>query len=405
MSTYQSVNERREKYWLRNALRYRLMRLFRGRRDQTLWLFSAWEGRKYSDNTQALFEYMLDAHPEIKCIWQTRNEEVYRTVQAKGYPVQMIGTPEAIEAQKKAGVVLYTNGLDDFGDSPYIYGATIIALWHGVGFKKVYRLLTPHQQNHKLHAILSNAKWALFSWVKRDITIAASSYNEQQSRGYFHLPSHAQICIAGQARNDFLSASASIESVITDQSLQERMKGKRIILFMPTFKKDVNQLARMLSHIYTDPSIRDVLNANNAIFVSKMHYLNQINLQSDDAFIFLADTDVKDVQQLMCCADLMVTDYSSCVIDYALLHRPVLYYLPDWEENKHTVMQEAETVCFINCAQSPEELVEKIKAMLENPEAGLRQSEALNQLFAAPNAEIGSFCRQNYEAIMHILSK
>ena len=136
---YNSIQERRKKGWLKNAIRFRCARIFRGRRDKNLWIFSAWEGKKYADNSKYLFEYVLEHHPKIKCVWQTQNEQVFEDLSAKGYPVQLIGTNEANETQKRAGVAIYTNGLDDFGGFPLIYGAKLVCLWHGVGFKKMYR--------------------------------------------------------------------------------------------------------------------------------------------------------------------------------------------------------------------------------------------------------------------------
>lgn len=399
MATYLSVNERRKRYWLKNAVRYRLMRLARGKRDNGLWLFSAWEGRKYSDNARALYEYMLREHPEIRCIWQTREENVYNSLMCMGYPVQLIGTREAEESQKHAGVVLYTNGLDDFGDYPYIYGAMIVSLWHGVGFKKVYRLLLDSDAVNLPRRILGNMKWSLFSWVKRDLTIATSQYNAEQFCGYFNLPANAKISITGQARNDAMKADADVTSIISKKEVQNWIRGKRIILYMPTFRQEPARLLKQIEMICNDHHMETTLDERNAVFVSKMHYLNRGSLQSSDRYIFLNDEDVQDVQQLLCCADLLITDYSSCAMDYALLGKPVLHFIPDWEDYRHTVMDEAGEVLFINCAQTPEELVWKIAQTLDHPEYGIRQSEVINEFFAVPNVKIGSFCEKTYQEI------
>ncbi|MBO4337197.1 MAG: CDP-glycerol glycerophosphotransferase family protein, partial [Lachnospiraceae bacterium] len=39
-----------------------------------------------------------------------------------------------------------------------------------------------------------------------------------------------------------------------------------------------------------------------------------------------------DMQELLCAADVMITDYSSCVWDYAFLERPCVLFVPDKEE-------------------------------------------------------------------------
>ena len=103
MATYDSVNDKRKKNWAVNALRYNWMKAFPGKRNSSLWLFSSWEGQKYADNSRYLFEYMLANHPEITCIWQTRNQAVFDSLKRQNKPVQMIGTLEATKAQKEAG--------------------------------------------------------------------------------------------------------------------------------------------------------------------------------------------------------------------------------------------------------------------------------------------------------------
>lgn len=39
-----------------------------------------------------------------------------------------------------------------------------------------------------------------------------------------------------------------------------------------------------------------------------------------------------DMQELLCAADILITDYSSCVWDYAFLKRPCFLFVPDKEE-------------------------------------------------------------------------
>ena len=43
-------------------------------------------------------------------------------------------------------------------------------------------------------------------------------------------------------------------------------------------------------------------------------------------------TDYPDMQELLCAADMLITDYSSCMWDFALLERPCLLYVPDLQQ-------------------------------------------------------------------------
>ena len=43
-------------------------------------------------------------------------------------------------------------------------------------------------------------------------------------------------------------------------------------------------------------------------------------------------TDYPDMQELLAAADMLITDYSSCIWDYSFLYRPCFLYTPDLRE-------------------------------------------------------------------------
>lgn len=400
MSTYTSVNDRRRKNWLRNALKYRLQKCFPGRRDEQMWIFGAWEGQKYADNTKYLYEYMLLHHPEIRCFWLTKNPAVVQALRQAGKPVLLLGTPEAEKVQRQAGVALYTNGLDDFGDSPNMYGAHIVNLWHGVGFKKVYRMLLPASMS-RWRKILGKAKWSFFSWIARDITVATSRYSQEQFALYAGLRCMDTILIGGQPRNDALKVSRPLEEIFANESILSRIRNQRIILYMPTFRKNTTELMPQLLEIFQSAALERILSDNHAVFLAKLHFLNHGSLAPTNRKILLNDEDVLDVQALIARADGMITDYSSCAVDYALLHRPVLFYFPDWNAfgAENSMAKETLQVCSENAAFSSSELIEKLAQMLENPTQGIKQSEQLNVIFDETGVEPGMYAENVYKKL------
>lgn len=405
MATFDSVNAKRSKNWFVNAIKYHLMRCVKGNRDGSLWIFSAWEGQRYADNTRYFFEYMLANHPEITCIWQTRNIDVFQMLQEEQKPVQLIGTSQAQETQKRAGVVFYTNGLDDFGDFPSIYGARIVALWHGVGFKKIYReLYTPRNPVYKL---ISDLKWNFFSWVKRDVTVVTSEASRDHFIKWFSLRRTDPILIAGQPRNDVFASGCLIENSLRNARIVGQLQGKHIILYMPTFRRQGDIFMSQLEELWASPDLEKVLSEQNAIMLTKLHYLNQGDLQPTECKVLLNDEDVLDIQKLMGCADILITDYSSCAIDFALQKKPVLFYFPDWcEYGADSCMREGtREACSINCAENATELISKIVEMLHDPKMGIRQSEKLNQIFDNTGVEPGEYSENVYHTLMQFIEK
>lgn len=401
MSTYNSVQEKRKAFWFKNAIRFRLMRIFRGKRDDRLWLFSAWEGQKYADNSKYLFEYVIKYHKEITCVWQTKNKEVYDLLKQKRYNVQLIGTKESIQTQKKAGVVIYTNGLDDFGDNPYIYGAKLVSVWHGVGFKKIYRSQLPKMNKFRL--FLSNYKWDFFSWTKRDLTIITSEYHKKQCLEGFHLNRKSKFYLAGQPRNDIFACDIKYDSVFLNQNIISALQGKKIILYMPTFRENNSILLEQIELLYKSEEFKKVLTENNAIFVSKLHYLCRGNIKSNECMLLLNDEDVIDTQRLLGIADILITDYSSCAIDFALLKRPIIFYFPsDGYDVKKWMMPDAMEYCSICKVSTEKECIKKIETLLNDHSEGIKQSETLNSVFNEI-IDIGTYAKRTYSGICNMI--
>ena len=52
--------------------------------SNNIWVFGAWYGNQYTDNTSYLYEYVKETKPEIKAIWLTRNKHVIQNLRNKG---------------------------------------------------------------------------------------------------------------------------------------------------------------------------------------------------------------------------------------------------------------------------------------------------------------------------------
>lgn len=46
----------------------------------------------------------------------------------------------------------------------------------------------------------------------------------------------------------------------------------------------------------------------------------------------ISATAYPDMQDLLCAADFLITDYSSCMHDFSLMKKPVFLYVPDYIE-------------------------------------------------------------------------
>lgn len=320
MSTIEKIDSNRKKYWFSAMVRFALSRIRRDRREPNNWIFGAWHGGKYDDNSRYLFEYVNSHCPSIKTTWLSNDARVVKEVRELGFHAEIADSPEGRKAQRDAGFAFYTNGIDDFSYRPAMLGAQIVALWHGaIGQKNTW-----HMNDHstgikrKLKAVKSH----MFEWVYRDFTCAVSDYcAELKERAFLIRP--GTIHVTGQPRNDELlrrSRAAIDESACT-------------ILYMPTHGPERARHIEETIRLLCAEDFSAVLRAHDARVVVKLHYLTEIEngIGSPYVEVIKGDTD-KSSQDLLAEASILVTDYSSCAIDYAILDRPIVLYTPDMAE-------------------------------------------------------------------------
>ena len=305
-----------------NILIFNLVRLF-SVRDKKLWVFGAREGHQYDDNSRYLFEYINNHKEGIRAVWLTRERKIAEIVREKGFEAYTVYSFRGILAALRAGGACYTNGLIDFCVLPLIGGSKIVALWHGMGFKKIY--------NGKYHGKTLKCKKIIdrfFSWTYRDITLSTSNYANLWLEEMFTL-NKEKIFITGQPRNDafrYVSKNDVLSKVNIDGT-------KRIVLYMPTYRQTSlgeDAMEEIVKNLYDNNQLCNVLDKTNSVFVVKLHPLTpHIDIKNRENFIILDYGAVENNQKLLGCADILVTDYSSCFIDYALLKRPIVFYVPD----------------------------------------------------------------------------
>ena len=382
--------------WPLNVLTFNFYRLLPFR-DKKIWIFGAWEGRKYDDNTKALFEYVNEKYgSDIRCVWLTNEQKTVNIIKSLGYEAYTSESPVGKKMQKKAGVAIYTNGVMDFGLHPKIAGALIVSLWHGVGFKKTY-----NEKYHGLKLIVKKTMDIFFSWTYRNVTFGTSQYVLEQFRRTFGLKKNAHMAITGQPRNDIFKKNLRKNDILQKLKIDF---SKRIILYMPTYRSNGmphDSMNRIVQELYDNETLRNTIQKENFIFIAKLHPLcSSISVKRQEDFLILNSTDVDSVQELLAVSDILVTDYSSCIVDFALQEKPVIFYTPDHEQfvlHSEPLFDEYYEIRSKNNCSTPEELSHKLEA------PSLAAVDTINKLFEAPQIKGTCYSENVYQAIIKYL--
>lgn len=103
------------------------------------------------------------------------------------------------------------------------------------------------------------------------------------------------------------------------------VKGKKIALWAPTFRGKANN-PFILGKEYID-KLKDDL-GNEWFVITKAH-------PHLDAKEHISDSDIS-TEELLPIVDILITDYSSIIFDYALLNKPLILFVPDYYEYVQT---------------------------------------------------------------------
>lgn len=299
------------------------------KRDSHLWIFGAWFGNSYSDNSKIVFEEVLANYKDIKAVWITRNSNVYKDLVNRGINVAMCGSLKGIYYCIKAKYVFVCGGLTDFNEH-CLNGAIQVWLWHGMpmkhicydqkkfdrengnfNFKEKVRYFFPYRKN-----------------IKPKYFLSTSSFHVPILKSAFHI-TEENIYEIGLPRNDCFFNNYT-EQII--KNIRERYSNPFVILYMPTFRDDIiikrKEAYDSFKNSFMVERFCKILNEQNIVFLYKGHFydlqLNTFDENISDRFIKIDDSMYDNLYSVIKDVDLLMTDYSSIYFDFLLLRKPVI---------------------------------------------------------------------------------
>jgi len=112
-----------------------------------------------------------------------------------------------------------------------------------------------------------------------------------------------------------------------------QLRDKRVILFAPTFRGG-GKRAAYYPDTFLDLEKFGAALGDNDLVVIKMHPFVTDPLPIPPIFAdkIIDLSSYPEFNHLLLVSDILVTDYSSAIFDYALLERPVVFYVPDLDD-------------------------------------------------------------------------
>jgi CDP-glycerol glycerophosphotransferase len=285
-------------------------------------VFESYGGLQYSCNPRAIYQELRRRAPGLDCAWVTRDGQFT----APADSTQLVaGTRDYYEAMAQARYVV-TNDL-----LPRWYakrdGQFYLQTWHGTPLKRIgLDILPPRRPNTMAYLERQNEdtpKW--------DLLLAPNAFSTPIFRSAFAFA--GQIAETGYPRNDLLRDPERAERAAQIRRSLGIPAGKRVVLYAPTWRDDAfQQGGRYRFELQLDLHAAARALSGDHVILLRAHFNVRDPLGESSAQAGLLDvTRYPDIAELYLISDVLITDYSSAMFDFAVTGRPMLFFTYDLE--------------------------------------------------------------------------
>lgn len=278
-------------------------------------LFDSHMGKQFSDNPRAVYEELRRRGSDLAAVWDFINPDAHPQVPGRVIKRHTLAYSEIVA---RARFIVDNQGLPAWVTKrPEQYH---LQTWHGTPLKRMalHKLEHAYPLADTVARITGEAAW--------DALVSPSDYFERTFVDSYRYT--GTLIRGGTPRNDVL-----INHPEPDTDLLRRLdlpRDRKIVLYAPTFREDVKN-ARRAAPVLLDVERWIEELGDTHYLLLRPHYLNRFELMPKHAPYLMDVSAVEEVSDLYRVADLLVTDYSSVMFDYAWLDRPIIIYAPDYE--------------------------------------------------------------------------
>ena len=295
-----------------NRFLYPLLRLLPLKKK---WIvFESMWGSKFSCNPRYLYEYIDKNHSDYTCIWSLKDECI--PITGNGVRVRRLSWKYLYYMARAKYFVNNVNFADSYEKRK---GQIEVQTMHGTPLKTIGLDVPgdfPTKKSEKKY-IRKCKRW--------DYLIVQSKFVADLAPSAFKFEN--TIMDTGYPRTDILYSSNNEEEM---SRLKEKLglpKDKKVIMYAPTWRvRDKFELMLDLEKMKEKFSDEYVL-------ILRLHHFSAKGWKGVPADGFVYDlTDYESIEDLYIITDILITDYSSVMFDYAVLDRPMLFFTYDLDE-------------------------------------------------------------------------
>ncbi|MFG2647343.1 CDP-glycerol glycerophosphotransferase family protein [Streptomyces sp. NPDC048436] len=278
------------------------------------------------DSPRAIHEELVRRGAGVEHLWVTRDQQTRVPAGAKGVEEHSAAWYEALARCRR---IVTAGHLPDFFERRE--GQTVVQTWNGAPLKRIGTDLidTLYADHGHLDALPKLSR----QW---DVLVSPNRFSTPHLGRA--LAYEGEVMEAGSPRNDVLfheDRGKVAERVRRELDIDP---DKRIVLYAPTYR---DHLAYSPGRFRYEPALdfraaEDVLGEDHVLLVRK-HPLTAGRLSGARAPFVRDVSSHPRTAELLLISDVLVTDYSSLMFDFAHTGRPMLFHAYDLEHYRDTV--------------------------------------------------------------------
>lgn len=297
-----------------NLIIYKLL-LSRLPLDHNLVVYESYWGKKIACNPYAIYLTLLDRAPgKYKHVWVVQGNKDHRGTKGGATHVRQ-NSLLYFYYLARAGYLINNANFPDFLKKRA--GSTHVQTKHGTPLKYMGLDILKKDPD-------AFADPALFAkrCLRWDYVISSNPYSSQIWRRGF--PYNYKVIETGYPRNDRLTKNSSDERAALRKKLG-LPKDKKIVLYAPTFRPEYSRVdaAGQPQKEQIVSAIMKGLGADNVLAIRDHYFLGADSEWSNDPRVVDLSSHVSTTDVLLV-TDLLITDYSSIMFDYAVQKRPII---------------------------------------------------------------------------------
>ena len=287
-------------------------------------LFKTTSG-SYSCNPKYIAEEIIRRNLSYEIVWSVNNNILkYYDSFPENINLVMEGTQEDIKQAQTARIIVDNERRGAYTCKEILKreGQVFIQTFHGsMGFKKTgtdrgdakkIDWSIGKKDSSQIDYLTSNSKWE-------------TDFFKRLFFGY------GNIIETGHPRNDILFKD---NNVIKDKIYNHFNipRDRKIVLYAPTLREDKDMSCYTLDYRLLEKNLSKKF-GGDWVLVARLHpWMIEFQEEFSNGQEYIDATTYPDIQELLAVADVAISDYSSCLIDFSLTRRPAFIYATDLEK-------------------------------------------------------------------------